>query len=894
MRWTRFFERSKLDREQLDEMESYEQIETDENVARGMTYEEACAAARRKLGNRTLVREEVYKMNTLAIFERLARDARIGLRMLAKNPTFTAVALLTLAIGSGATIAVFSVVNSVLIKPLAYPDPDRLVAVWHAAPGAPGLASVSGDLRVSPSMYITYSEENRTFEALGVWAPIRVSVAGLAEPEQARAVLVGDGTLQALAVFPAAGRWLDHTDHKPGPATTVMLGYGYWQRRYGGDRSVIGQNITVDARPRQIVGVMPQGFRFLNTDTDLILPVGFDRSRLTLAGFGYNGIARLKPGVTIPQANADLARMLPIWLNSWSNGPGTNPHDYDSWRITPAIRPLKQDVTGNIGNVLWILMGTIGVVMLIACANVANLLLVRAEARQQELAVRAALGAGWGRIVYELLVESVLLGLCGGALGLAVAYGGLRLLLAIGPANLPRLAEISIDARALIFAVVVSLVSGMLFGLIPAWKYARASVAMGLRSGGRSSSQSRERHRTRSVLVVAQVALALLLLVCSGLMIRTFQALRRVQPGFAHAEQIQTMRISIPSALVADPERVTRIQNEIVDKLKEIVVVRAAAFSTELPMEDSEHNWDVVLTEDQPRGTEIPPIRLFTSISPGFFEVMGTKLVAGRDLTWTDIYGRRAAVLISENLARELWGSAPAALGKRVGTGIGSWREVIGVVENVRDNGLGEPAPAMVYWPSYGESSYQKGQIAVARTVAFAIRSERVGAESFSNQVRQAVWSVNRNLAVASMETMQEVYDRSLARTCFALVMLGIAGAMALVLGLVGIYGLISYAVSQRRREIGIRVALGARPGELGQMFLRYALGLAAIGTAIGLAASIGLTRLMRSLLFGVSPVDPVTFVVVPLVLVLAAVLASYLPARRAAAVDPVEALRAE
>ncbi len=359
--------------------------------------------------------------------------------------------------------------------------------------------------------------------------------------------------------------------------------------------------------------------------------------KLPLAGFGYQGIARLKPGVTIEEASADVARMVPIWMNSWSNGPGTNSRVYETWRITPALRPLKQEVTGNIGSVLWVVMGTIGMVMLIACANVANLLLVRAEARQQELAIRAALGAGWGRIVRELLLESLVLGLIGGALGVALAYQGLRLLVAIGPANLPRLSEISIDARALAFTVFVSLLSGMLFGLIPALKCAGPRISATLRSVGRTSTVSRERHRTRNVLVIAQVAMALVLLVGAGLMIRTFQALRTVEPGFTHAEHLETMRISIPASLVAEPQRVTRIQNNIADKLAAIPGVTSVGFASAMPMEEDRGlNWDAIYVEGKVEPTGgIPPLRLFKNVSPRFFQTAGTRIVAGRELTWT-------------------------------------------------------------------------------------------------------------------------------------------------------------------------------------------------------------------------------------------------------------------
>lgn len=897
MGWRRFLQRAKWDRERREEIESYLRIEADENIARGMQEDEALAAARRKLGNSTLVREEIYGMNTIVLLDTLGRDVRNGLRALRRNPTFTAVALLTLAIGIGANTAVFSVVNSVLLDPLAYPEPEQLAAVSHNAPGAEGLVNVSGGLRLSASMFVTYSEQNRTLQAMGVWYAGATTVTGLAEPEQVRTVFESAGALQALSVPPMLGRWLSQADHAPGGPATVMISYAYWFRRFGGDRSVIGRNITVDSSPREIVGVMPQGFRFIDTDSDLIVPLVFDRSKLTLPGFGYRCVARLKPGVTIAQAEADIARLVPTWIDSWPAAAGINPRVYERWRIAPTLRPLKQEVVGSVGKVLWVVMGTIGMVMLIACANVANLLLVRAEARQHELAVRAALGAGWVRIVRELLTESMLLGLMGGALGVALAYAGLHFLVAVAPGNLPRLGEISVDAHALGFALAVSVLSGLLFGLMPALKYAGPRISMALRGGGRTMSQSRERHRVRNILAVAQVALALVLLVSSGLMIRTFQALRSVEPGFVRAEQIQILRTSIPESLVRDPERVIRMQNDIADKLAAIPGVNAAAFASEMPMEGSLHNWDAICSEGKTlSGSEIPPLRIFKSISPGLLQTTGTRLIAGRDYIWTDLYGRRPVVMISENLARELWVAPSTAVGKRISTCLpdAPWREVIGVVQDVHDNGVQEPAPAIVYWPAYGESIYVPGRTDIERAVTFAVRSERAGSESLLQQINRAVWSVNPSLPLASVQTMQGVYNQSLARTSFTLAMLGMASAMALVLGIIGIYGVVSYVVSQRRREIGIRLALGAQQAELSRMFVRYGLAIAGAGVAIGLGAAVGLVRLMKSLLFGISPLDPLTYATVPVVLVGAAVIASYVPARRAAAVDPVEALKVE
>lgn len=865
----------------------------------GLSREEAARTARREFGNVTLIEERSREAWQWAILESVWADVKHAFRRLRKGSGFAVTVILTLALGIGANTTVFSVLNSVLIKPLSYPRSHELVGVWLSAPGAAGLANFAEGLRLSPSMYFTFAEENRTFQSFGVWNTGTASVTGVAQPEQVRAALVTDGVLEALAVPPVAGRWLTKEDQNPHGQRTVMLSYGYWQRRFGGARSVIGRNITIDSQPWEIVGVMPRGFRLVNVDFDVISPLAFDRNKQILAGFGFQGVARLKPGITIAQADADVARMVPVWMNSWSNGPGTDPHFYKNWKITPAIHPLKQEVTGNIGSVLWVVMGTLGIVMLIVCANVANLVLVRAEARQQELAIRAALGAGRRRIVREVLIENILLGLMGGLLGTGIAYEGLRLLVAAGPENLPRLDEISLDARALIFAIVLSVLSGLLFGLLPALKYARVRTALALHTAGRTQSASRERYRSRNVLVVAQMAMALVLLVSAGLMIRTFKELRNVEPGFSHAETLQTMRISIPESLVSDSQTVTRLQNNIADKLTAILGVTSVGFAGAAPMEGIEVNWDLIYIHGKNYGGEIPPLRLFNYISPGYFHTMGTRFAAGRDLTWAEIYERRPVVIVSENLARELWGSPAAAIGKQIRESSDKMplHEIVGVVQDVRQNGVNEVAPAMIYWPSMMNNEYGGHPIDVQRNVTFVLRSNRAGRESFLSAMQQAVWSINANLPLASVRTMQDIYSQSLARTSFTLVMVTIAGSMALVLGIVGIYGVISYTVAQRTREIGIRLALGAEKDRIFRMVIGHGLRLAMIGVGIGIGTALLLGRLLEGfsrLLYGVRASDPTTLIVVSAALVAVAVLACYLPARRAASIQPMTALRAE
>jgi len=896
MSWLRqLLSRRRLYSELSEEIQAHLDEKVEELVADGMSREDAIYAARREFGNVGLLEERSRNVWGWPPVEDFLSDIRYGLRTLRHNPVFTVVALLTISIGIAANTAVFSVVNSVLLKPLHYPSANELVAVHQTAPGADGLADFENGLLLSPSMYFTYAEQNRTFQSVGVWITGTANVTSLAEPEQVRTVDVSDGVLQAFNVPPAIGRWLLSTDQVPRGPERVMLSYGYWHRHFGGSPTVVGQTIMLDSRPREIVGVMPQSFQFVDADFDVISPLAFDRGKVILAGFGYHGIARLKPGSTIAEANADISRMLPIWMDSWSNGPGSNPHIYETWKITPMIRPLKQEVIGNVGELLWVVMGTIGLVMLIACANVTNLLLVRVETRQPELAVRAALGAGWARIVRGLLVESAMLGLMGGLVGIGLAYAGVRFLVAMGPSNLPRLTEISLDARTLAFTFVLSVLSSLLFGFVPALKYAGPWSSSTLRSEGRTTSASRERHRGRNLLVVSQVAMALVLLVSAGLMIRTFKNLRTVDPGFADPQHLQLLRISIPDSLVTDPDRVTRIQSEIVDKLAAIQSVKSAAFVSEMPMEGFDSDWDDVFAEDKVYADNtIPPLRLYKYISPGLLQTAGTRLVAGREMTWSEIYERRPVVMVSENLAREMWGTPSAAVGKHLRESPKmAWHEVVGVIQDVREKGVQETAPEIVYWPALVIDIFGTGPRAT-RAVTFVIRSERAGTESFLNEIHQAVWSVNSNLPLASVRTMWDVYDKSMAQTSFTLVMLGIAASMALALGIIGIYGVMSYTVSQRQREIGVRLALGAQRGHVLQMVLQQGTRLALVGVVIGIVVGLGLTRLMSHLLFGVSAHDPLTFAAVSGLLILVAVLACYIPARRAILVDPVVALRYE
>jgi predicted permease len=820
----------------------------------------------------------------------LQSQLRQVLRRLSRAPMFTAVTLITLAAGVGANTVVFSVLEGILLKPLPYPHSEQLVGVAHSAPGI-GIKELPG----APSNYFIYRDQNRSFQEIGMITNDSVNVTGVAEPEQARVVKVTDGLLPTLGVAPKVGRGFTRQDDLPGNPETVILMYGYWQRKFGGNEGVLRQTVKLDGKATQIIGVMPKDFHLLGSeDPAMIVPFQFDRNKTFLGNFSYSMVGRLKPGVNIEQASADVARMIPIVAQTFAAPPGFSVKMFEDAHLMPNIKPLKNNVVGDVGSMLWVLMGSIGMVLLIACANVANLVLVRVEGRRQELAVRAALGARWSRIASELLIESMVLGMMGSLLGLGIAWGALRLLIKLAPKGLPRVNEIGLDLPVLLFTLCIAILASLLFGSIPIFKYAGTRLNTGLREGGRSLSQSRDQHRARSVLVVVQVALALVLLICSGLMARTFMAITRVQPGFSDPKNIQAFSLSIPKSEVGEDEKVLQSYDEILRKLSAIPGVASAAISTGVPLDGNDSN-DPIFAEDKTyRPGELPTLRRFKWISPGYFHTIGTPVIAGRDITWSDLYNKVPVMMMSEGLAREMWQNPNNAIGKRVRVGTtDDWREVIGVVADVHEDGMNKQSPKMAYWPVMMKK-FEGEDLRVFRGVVFALRTPRAGTESLMKEVRQAVWSVDANLPLSDVRTEDYYYRNSMARTSFTLLMLAVSGAMALLLGTVGIYGVIAYSVSQRTREIGIRMALGAQRQELTGMFVRHGLTLTGIGVGIGLLASFAAMRLLSTLLFGVSPVDLATYSLVTVALAATAWLACYLPSRRAATVDPLVALRSE
>ena len=802
---------------------------------------------------------------------------RHTVRLLRTYPGFVLTVVLSLALGIGANTTIFSVVHGVLIQPLPYPHADALVGIYNRL-------TISGQVyenaALSPGMYVACRDNCRAFEHFGVWTSGAATVTGAGEPEQVATATVTHGVLPAVGVPASLGRWFSPEDDSPTGARTAILSYGYWQRRFGGDRTILGRSVTIDFVPHQIVGVMPRDFRFLELSPDLFLAQRLTTSRAD--EFSYNGIGRLKSGLGVGQANEDIAH---VWRN-WARNEGAGKL-LEELAVTPNVRPLKDDVVGNIGTSLRVLMGALVLLMLLVCANVANLVMVRSHARRQEFAIRAALGAGWGRIAREQLAESVTMGLIGGTLGLAVAYVGIRVLVAIGPAGLPRLHEITLALPVAAFALLCGLATSLLFGTVAVFG---RRVPLRLEHA-RGATPAREQLRGQRILVIGQVAMALVLLVASGLMVRTLLALQSVNPGFTRPDQLQMVRISLPQVLAREPERVIRLQKDILDRLATIPGVSAVGFASALPLE-STRNGVAVAIEGVTGPERMPPNRAFRHASPGLFAAQGSRLIAGRDFTWDDVFDQRRLAIVSENMARDSWGGPREALGKRIRIGRnGPLTEVVGVVENIHTDGLHQPAPATVYARA-GVETAANGSSTVRRAVTMAIRSRRAGSEAFLKEVAAAVHAVHASVPLADVRTLEDAYRRSMAQTSFTVTLIGIAAAMALALAVVGVYGVLAYAVAQRRQEVGIRLALGAQPGAVRARFVRQGLLLTSLGGVLGLVASASLSSWISPLLYQVTPFDPLTYAIASAALAGAAMLASVMPARRAASVDPMETLR--
>jgi putative ABC transport system permease protein len=800
--------------------------------------------------------------------ENFWQDLRYGTRMLWKTPAFTLIAVITLALGISATTTLFSFVNGILLRPLPYLEPERLVRVNEISSKRGPMGGIS-----FPNM-LDWREQNQVFTGIAAWGSGGFTLTGNGEPEQLPGSSISYNTFEVLGVSPVLGRTFSAEEDRPEHNLVVILGHSLWERRFGARSDVIGQKIIVNNLSRTVVGVMPRGFKFPEI-AELWLPLALDTRRWTRNDHGLGCVARLKPGVTISQAQAEMnivARRIEEQHPITNEGMGVS------------LALLHDGLVSDYRKALLILLGVVGLVLLIACANVANLLLARASARQKEVAIRAALGAGRWRIFCQLLTESFLLGVIGGALGLLFAFSAINLLLAAIPIELPFWMRINIDYRVLGFTAGISLLTGLIFGTAPALQATQIDLNDSLKEGGRNA-RGTSQHQLRRLLVIAEVGLSLILLIGAGLMMRSFLRLQQVQPGF-NPENVLTMRVSLPGSKYETPEKRHTFFKELLERAGRLPGVQAAGATSNLPLLGT---WGRSLTvEGFPVLSvgQAPMIRHHV-ISPNYFKAIGIPLLQGRDFADSDMREGPKVTIIDERLAREYWPDQ-SPLGKRIRFGPPEsnepWHTIVGVVGNVKNESLSLTQGKSVYIP-HAQTSLGSMGLAVRATVV----PERL-AEGIRNQVKE----MDPNLPVAQVRTMNEVVFRSVWQPRLYAILFGVFAGVALLLASVGIYGVMSYSVAQRTHEIGIRLALGAQSGNVLRLVIVQGMILTLAGIVFGLTGALALTRLMQTLLFEVSTADPLTFGFVATLLVFIALLACYIPARRATKVDPIVALRSE
>jgi predicted permease len=791
-------------------------------------------------------------------------------------------ALTTLALGIAGTVTIYTVVSSILLRPLPYPDSQSLVLLWHTAPAIdlPMIGQADGT-------YFYYRDDSRTLEHISVFDDTQVTLLAGAEPERIDAGLASASLFAALGVGPAHGRIFREDEERPGAAPVVVLDHDLWSRRFGADPGVLGDTVEIDGVSTEIIGVMPADFDFPDDDPQLWLPLPLDPAGARLSGFGYIGVARLRPGVEPEHAEAELNQLLG---NLEERFAGDETATFLSeGQLAAMVKPAHEFTVGDLRAALWIVLGAIAFLLLIACANVANLFLVRAEARQREIAIRRALGETRGRLVASIFGESLIVALAAGLLAMPLAAGAIDLLVAYGPRQLPRIHEISIDASVMLFALIVSLTSGLLLGVGPALRACVSSLPASLGDGTRSMTAGRSRHRARSLLVSGQIALALVLLVGSGLAARSFGRLSNVHPGFQSAD-LWTFQVYLPEAEYPDATALAAFYFRLHERLASIPGVEAVAAVSSLPLSGSVSGEGYIF-EDLPHdATKLPPILFTKWVSGPYFETLGIPLLEGRLLERADADREAPVVVINQAIANHYW-PGESAVGRRLYPDSSppaegdQWLTVVGVVGDVRDRGLHEQAPELVYYPL----SAVDDLLTIPRRMSFALRGP--GQTAVVAAARQAVRELDPRLPLSRESSLESLVDRSRQLRAFTMYLLIAAAGFALLLGAVGLYGVISYLVGQRGQEIAIRMAVGAHFADIRRLVLREALILGAAGIAVGLVGAAALTRSMGSLLFEVSPLDPLTYLLVPLVLAVVVVLASYVPARRAAAVDPSRAL---
>jgi putative ABC transport system permease protein len=805
----------------------------------------------------------------------LLQDLRYGIRTLAKNPGFTIVAVLTLALGIGANTAIFSVVDAVLLRPLPYPDPDRLFMVYQTLQQDP--AQNTG---VSYPNYLDWTEQNQVFDSIAAARGNSLALSGQGEPTYIQTGSVTSNYFDVLRVRPLLGRNLRSSDDALDANPVAVMSETLWRARFGADPALVGRTVTLDQHPITVVGIVPAYFHSSvpSAATQLWVPLGqdgvFSDMRGRRAGHYLAVLGRLKPGVTAARAQSEMTALEQRLAEQY-------PNENKGWGVR--IASLQADIAGNVRTALLVLWGAVGFVFLIACANVASLQLARAASRRKEIAIRVALGAGRQRLLRQFLTKSVLLSVIGGAVGLVLAFEALQGLIAWLPADLPRISEIHVDARVLAFGLVLSVVSGVIFGLAPAWHSTESRLAEAL-EGARGAGEGRTRHRARNIFVVAETALAIVLLVGAGLLIRSFARLQQVNVGFNPA-QLLTAQIGLPRAQYAKPEQWISFYKQTIERMNALPGAQEAAVAVPLPLSDSYINLAFAVEGRPPRTRSEAPTADFVAISPNYFHLMQVPLLRGREFSDADSESAPKVCVISSSLAQQLFPNE-SALGQRIVIGYpaDAAREIVGIVGDVKDSDLAARESAQVYVP-FVQNPFWAADIAVR---AHGNPSALGGA------LREQIRAIDTALPVAYVLPMEEVIGSSIAQPRFRTTLLSLFGAAALLLAAIGIYGVLAYTVAQQTHEIGIRMALGANPGRVLRLVLARGLRLAGAGTAIGVLAALMLTQLLNSLLFGVNATDPVTFGAVAGLLLGVALLACYVPARRAMRVDPMAALRYE
>jgi predicted permease len=881
-------DRQSIEREIDDELRFHLDMETAHRERHGLAPSDARTSAARAFGGVERTKDDLRDARGGNGIDNAMKDVRYAVRALRRNPGFTAVAILTLALGIGANTALFSVVNGVLLRPLPYSDPDRLVAIRNTWEGNNDPLTASGS--ISPAEYFDYRDRLQAFESLGVYTAATLSITGDGEPEQLPAAALTAGVFQTLGVTPALGRVFSTAEDVPG-VDVVVLSHGLWQRRFGSARDIVGRSVLLNGATYTVVGVAPAGFRLPDelSDSDpaqLFVPLGLSRDSVRIRGSHYlSGVARLRRGLTTERGSADVAAVARRF-------PTEFPNDYPAkMNFAAGAVPLLDSVVGRVRPTLLVLLGAVGFVLLIACANVASLLLSRTEGRRREMAVRTALGAGKGRLMRQMLVESVVLALAGGLVGVGLAMALTRVLVALRPQNIPRLDAVGVDLSVLAFALAASTVVGVLFGLLPALQATRLDVQSMLRQGGRGVAGG-GRQGARRALVVGEVAIALVLLVGAGLMTRSFVRLLAVDPGY-RVDHVLTVPISLPGSRYPEKERVISFYQELSRRVASLPGVTSVGAVAGVPLvaERGDLSLDI---EGRPVAPGESRRRAdWQVVTPGYFKAIGMRVIRGRGIEETDLENTPGVVVINEALARAYWPNDDA-IGKRftLGGGAGPGMvTVVGIVGDVKQSSLASVSEREMYLAHTQFRFWGGGSI--LRSLSLVLRTTGEPT-SLIRSVRREVAAVDPQLPLGRFRTMEEVRGESVSQPRFLVFLFSAFSIVALSIAVIGIYGVIAYGVAQRRKEIGIRVALGARPAAVAGMVVRQGMGLAAVGIAAGLALALVLTRFLSSFLFSVTPTDPLTLGAVVAALAVAALAASYIPAVRATRTDPVEVLRAD